>query len=56
MATRKYKKVSCHNTKGAAKKAAKKMREAGKTATVGNKNKDGKYCVSSAGKRKKRKK
>jgi hypothetical protein len=48
-----YKKVSCHNTKSAATKAAKNMRAAGKTAKVATKNKDGKYCVSSAGKRKK---
>jgi hypothetical protein len=51
--TRAYKKVSCHNTKGAANKAAKAMRTAGKTARVATKNKDGKYCVSTAGKRKK---
>lgn len=47
-----YKKVSCHTTKTAAKKAAEKLRSAGKTATVAPKNKDGKYCVKSAGKRK----
>lgn len=53
MATRKYKKVSCHGTKGAAKKAAEKLRAAGKTARVV---KDGsKHCVTSAGNRKKRK-
>ena len=51
MATRKYKKVSCHNTKGAANKEAKRLRAAGKTAQV--KKNDGKHCVFSAGKRKK---
>lgn len=54
MATRKYKKVSCHNTKSAANKKAKSMRAAGKTARVVKS--DGKYCVTSAGNRKKRKK
>lgn len=50
---RTYKKVSCHTTKTAAKKAAESLRKGGKTARVAPKNKDGKYCVSSAGKRKK---
>lgn len=50
--TRKYKKVSCHRNKTAAAKAAKKMRSAGKTASV---RKSGSaYCVYSAGKRKKK--
>lgn len=43
---RKYKKVSCHKTKTAAKAAAKKMRSAGKTASVRG------TCVYSAGKSK----
>ena len=54
MATRKYKNVSCHKTIGAAKKAAKKLRDAGKTARVVKKSGGG-ACVESAGKRKKRK-
>ena len=47
---RKYKKVSCHNTVGAARKKAKAMRKAGKTARVSGK------CVLSAGNKKRRKK
>jgi len=47
-ATRKYKKVSCHKTKTAAKAAAKKLRAAGKTARVSG------MCVLSAGNKKKR--
>ena len=48
MATaRKYRKKSCHQTKAAAKKAAKRMRNAGNTAQVRGK------CVYSAGKRRK---
>jgi sugar/nucleoside kinase (ribokinase family) len=55
MKKRKYKKVSCHTTVTAAKAAAKRMRAAGKTATV-KKGKKG-ACVYSAGKSKiKRKK
>lgn len=50
---RKYKKVSCHKTKAAATKVAKKMRQANKTAKVVKSS--GGYCVESAGKRKKRK-
>ena len=54
MATRKYKKVSCHTTKSAAKKKAKSMRNGGKTASV---RKIGKgYCVYSAGNARRRKK
>lgn len=48
--SRKYKKVSCHKTKTAAKQTAVKMRSGGKTASV-RKSGDG-YCVFSAGKRK----
>lgn len=44
---RKYKKVSCHKTKTAAKKAAKELRAKGKTAKVVG------LCVHSAGARKK---
>lgn len=44
---RKYKKVSCHRTKAAAKKAAKELRTKGKTAKVVG------LCVHSAGARKK---
>ena len=44
---RKYKKVSCHTTKTAAKAAQKKLAASGMTATLrGN-------CVYSAGKKKK---
>lgn len=50
---RKYKKVSCHTTKTAAKKAATSLRTAGKTASV--RKTDGKHCVFSAGARKKKK-
>lgn len=53
---RKYKTVSCHTTKTAAKSAAKRLRASGKTATVASKNKDGKYCVKSAGMKRGRKK
>lgn len=50
---RKYKKVSCHTTKTAAKKKAASMRKGGKTASV---RKSGKaYCVFSAGSAKSRK-
>lgn len=49
--SRKYKKVSCHKTKTAAKSAAKTMRGTGKTAQV-KKSAAGVYCVYSAGKRK----
>ena len=45
---RKYKKVSCHTTKTAAKKKAGAMRKKGLTAMVSGK------CVLSAGKRKKK--
>lgn len=45
--TRKYKKVSCHNTITAAKKAASSLRASGKTASV-RKQKKG-ACVFSAG-------
>lgn len=55
MATaRKYKKVSCHTTKTAAKKKQKSMHNAGKTARLAKN--DGKWCVESAGKRKTAKK
>lgn len=47
---RKYKKVSCHTTKTAAKKKAMSLRASGKTATV-RKTKNG-HCVYSAGKKK----
>ena len=43
MPVRKYKKVSCHTTKTAAKKKAASMRKSGKTASVRGK------CVYSAG-------
>jgi len=52
--TRKYKKVSCHRTKTAAKSEATKMRNSGKTARV-TKTGSGTYCVYSAGMRKKAK-
>lgn len=54
-AKRKYRKVSCHTTKTAAKKKAASLRKSGSTATV---RKAGKaHCVFSAGKaRSKRKK
>ncbi len=51
---RKYKKVSCHKTKTAAKKVQKKLHGQNKTAKV-VKTSDG-YCVESAGKRKTKKK
>lgn len=51
---RKYVKQSCHTTKTAAKEAAKKLRAAGKTASV--RKTDGKHCVFSAGARKRAKK
>ena len=50
--TRKYKKVSCHTTKTAAKKKAAAMRKNGLTASVIRSGK--KYCVKSAGKAKSR--
>lgn len=50
---RKYKKVSCHTTKTAAKKKADSMRKSGSTASV---RKSGKaFCVFSAGKKKAKK-
>ena len=49
---RKYKKVSCHSKKSTATAAAKKMRAAGKTASV-RKTAGSGYCVYSAGKKKK---
>lgn len=51
MATRKYKTVSCHTTKTAAKKKQKSMHASGKTASVVKTGK--KYCVKSAGSKKK---
>lgn len=49
---RKYKTVSCHTTKTAAKKKAAAMRKAGKTASVV---KNGsKHCVKSSGNRKRK--
>ena len=47
---RKYRTVSCHTTKTAAKKKQSSMHKAGKTAKVVEK--AGKWCVASAGKRK----
>jgi len=51
-AKRKYRKVSCHTTKTAAKKKAASMRKSGKTASV-RKTKTG-YCIYSAGNRRKK--
>jgi len=48
--SRKYKTVSCHTTKTAAKKKQKSMHAAGKTARLVKK--DGRWCVASAGKKK----
>lgn len=50
---RKYKTVSCHKNKTAAKKAQKALHAKGFTAKLVKK--DGKTCVESAGKRKKKK-
>lgn len=47
---RKYKTVSCHTTKAAAKKKQKSLHSAGKTARLVKK--DGRWCVASAGKKK----
>lgn len=56
MATkRKYVKQSCHGKKTDAKKAAEKLRAAGKTASVRKDTATGKHCVLSAGARKKAK-
>jgi len=49
---RKYRTSTCHNTKTAAKKAQKILHGKGMTAKVLPKNKDGKICVVTAGKRK----
>jgi len=51
---RKYKKVSCHRTKTAAKKKAESMRNRGMTASVRPSGKSG-YCIYSAGKAKTKK-
>lgn len=52
MATkRKYTTVSCHTTKTAAKKKQKSLHNSGSTAKVVKNGK--KYCVQSAGKKKK---
>lgn len=48
---RKYKKVSCHGTKTAAKKKQGAMHKKGQTAQL-RKNPDGGWCVFSAGKSK----
>ena len=48
---RKYKTVSCHSKKSAAKKAQKALHNKGFTAKLVKK--DGKTCVQSAGKKKK---
>ena len=48
---RKHRIVSCHTTKAAAKKKQLSMHADGKTARLVEK--DGKWCVASAGKRKK---
>ena len=53
MAKRKYVKKSCHKTKTAAKKEQKRKHEAGYTATVRKDAKTGKWCIFSAGKKKK---
>ena len=45
--------LSCHNTKGAANTEAKSKRNAGWTAKVEKNNSTGKWCIKSAGKRKK---
>lgn len=47
---RTYKKISCHNTKSAAKKAQKALHEKGFTARIVTTG--GKTCVESAGKKK----
>lgn len=49
---RKYKTVSCHTTKTAAKKKQKSLHTAGKTARLAKK--DGRWCVASAGAKKKK--
>lgn len=49
---RKYKKVSCHTTKAAAKKEQAKMHKAGKTASIRKDAKTGKQCIFTAGKKK----
>jgi len=49
---RKYKTVSCHTTKTAAKKKQKSLHTAGKTARLVKK--DGRWCVASAGAKKKK--
>lgn len=54
MAKRKYKKISCHRTKTAAKKEQKKQHGKNNTATVRKNGKE--WCVFSAGKKKTTKK
>lgn len=53
---RKQEKISCHNTKKMAKKKQKEMHDDGKNAQIKPKNKKGKYCITSSGKRKTAKK
>lgn len=48
---RKYKKVSCHDKKADAKKVQKRLHDKGQTATI-VKGKDNKYCVKTAGAKK----
>ena len=51
VAKRKYRRVSCHDNKTAAKKKQKKMHDSGKTARLVKNGK--KWCIESAGNRKK---